>query len=75
MKGKVIFNKMSQLYCMPAKSSNITGGHFGGGKKKAARFRFSLFSYKCSAIFRPYNLVLQMFSSHSEYLKSSKVLV
>lgn len=36
MKGKAIFNKMSQLYCMPAKSSNITGGHFGGGKKKAA---------------------------------------
>lgn len=38
MKGKVIFNKMSQLYCMPAKSSNITGGHFGGGEKKQLDF-------------------------------------
>lgn len=60
---------------MAAKSSNITGRHFGGGKKAARfhRFHFSLFSYKCSAIFSLYYLVLQMFSSHSVYLRSSKV--
>lgn len=35
MKGKIIFNKMIQLYYTPAKSSNITGGHFGGDKKSS----------------------------------------